>query len=149
MLEDAVARFQRMGADGYVDETRARVAECLALAGRTAEARSVADETLVHVRREAETSVLDAQLERTLGWSALLDDDREAARTHVERSLAVGRSLKAEFEVALTLRALIAASDDPEERRAAEDESARTLASLGVVAVAEPVPAVRSEAVAG
>jgi hypothetical protein len=57
LLEEAVERFERIGAEGYVDETHARVAECLVLAGRPSDAVSVAEETLARVRREAPLSV--------------------------------------------------------------------------------------------
>ena len=46
LLEEAARLFARIKAGGYVDETRARVAECLALAARSDEARAVASETL-------------------------------------------------------------------------------------------------------
>ncbi len=142
ILEDAAARFERIGARGYVDETRTRIAECLALAGRPDDAEAVAVETLSRVRHEAETSVLEVQLERTLGWCALQRGDPDAARSHLEASLGVGRALKADFEVALTLRASLAipaavgAGNDP--RVLAEDEAVAILARLGVVDVAEP-----------
>ncbi|HEV8404112.1 MAG TPA: AAA family ATPase [Candidatus Limnocylindrales bacterium] len=148
ILEDAAGRFERIGARGYVDETRARIAECLALAGRTAEADAVAVETLARVRRETATSVLEAQLERTLGWCALQRGDPEAARAHLEASLLAARALEAGFEVALTLRAQLAVpgavgvgSGDgagAAARLQAEHEAATILAGLGVLTVAEP-----------
>ena len=139
LLEDAAERFGRIGARGYVDETRARIAECLALAGRTSDAQAVAVETLARVRHEAATSVLEAQLERTLGWCALQRGDEEAARVHLDASVLAARALKAEFEVALTLRAWIAIRSVPaKERVQAAQEAASILAGLGVSTVAEP-----------
>ena len=148
ILEDARARFERIGARGYVDETRTRIAECLALAGRPVEAEAVAVETLARVRHEAETSVLEAQLERTLGWCALQLGDPEAAHAHLEASLRAARELNADFELALTLRAWLAiparvaaGSGDgagDAKRALAEREAASILAGLGVIAVAEP-----------
>lgn len=138
-LEDAAARFARIGAHGYVDETRARIAEGLALAGRPDEAEVMAHETLARVRREAETSVLEVQLERTLGWCALQRGDPTAALTHLETSLRVARSLAAGFEVALTLRASLALPGRDEAARARDaGEAEAILTGLGVIAVPQP-----------
>ena len=139
LLADAVGRFERIGAAGYVDETRARIAEGLALAGRAREAREVAAESLVRVRREAETSVLQAQLERMLGWADLLLGDAAGARSHFTTSLAVARALGASFEIAVTLRAVLRVPGlAPTEREAARQEADEVLSRLGVIAVAEP-----------
>jgi len=136
LLGEAAAGFGRIGAEGYVDETRARVAECLALAGRADEARRAARETLVRVRRESEHSVLAAQLERTLAWADLLDDEVADASVHLAASLREGRALAAAFEVALTLDTAAAlpgrATTEVARDRA---EAASILAGLGVVAV--------------
>ena len=96
ILAEAVDRFGRIGAAGYVDETRTRVAECLALAGRPAEAETVASETLDRVRTSA-AGLQEAQLERTLGWCALELGDTEAARAHLDASLRVARGLRREL----------------------------------------------------
>ncbi|MGH2464110.1 MAG: ATP-binding protein, partial [Candidatus Limnocylindrales bacterium] len=139
LLEDAAARFGRIGAQGYVDEARARISEALLLAGQPAEAEPVAREALIRVRREASASVLGAQLERTLGWAALQLRDPQRARAHFESSLAESRGLDAQFEIALTLRALAAlAGGDDARRNPAGAESETILARLGVVAVADP-----------
>ena len=139
ILEDAARRFERIGAGGYVDETRTRIAECLALAGRADEAEAVAHETLVRVRREAETSVLEAQLERTIGWCELLRGNDRAGAEHLAASMAVARTRGDAFELALTQRARLRLRALPEgERTAAEREAASVLAGLGVIAVAEP-----------
>ena len=140
ILAEAVDRFARIRAAGYVDETRTRVAECLALAGQAVAAETVARETLERVRRVSETGIPEAQLERTLGWCAVELDDREAARAHLDASLRVARGLGASFEVATTLRSrqiLLApgAVEAVEEAR----EAASILAGLGVIAV--PLPA--------
>jgi tetratricopeptide (TPR) repeat protein len=142
-LEDAATRFARIGAQGYVDETRARIAEALVLAGRPDDADAVALATLARVRREAETSILGAQLERTLGWCCLLRGDATGARAHLESSLAQARTLGAGFEIARTLRARLAlpvvnsgAEADARARDAAE--AATILSELGVIGVAEP-----------
>ena len=139
LLEDAADRFGRIGARGYVDETRARIAECLVLAGRTSDSAAAAVESLARVRHEAATSVLEAQLERTLGWCALQRGDAEAATAHLEASLVAARALTAVFEVALTLRAWLAIpAPSAHGRDQARQEAATILAGLGVLTVAEP-----------
>jgi tetratricopeptide (TPR) repeat protein len=139
ILDEAVARFERIGAAGYVDETTARIAECLVLAGRADEARATARETLERVRAETVTSVLESQLERTLGWCELLRGDEAAAEGRLLTSLAVARALGAAFEVALTQRARLRLQSLPEdERRDALLEATSVLSGLGVIAVAEP-----------
>ena len=136
LLERAAALFARIGAGGYVDETRARVAECLALAGRSDEARAAASETLRRVRRESEQSVLAAQLERTLAWAALLDGVPSAASVHLAASLREARALGAAYEVAVTLetaQSLPGRSDEDVARD--HEEATRILGSLGVVSL--------------
>jgi class 3 adenylate cyclase/tetratricopeptide (TPR) repeat protein len=142
LLDEATRRFERIRADGYVDETRARVAEALVLAGRPGEAVSVADATLQHVRREAATSILGAQLERTLGHASLQLGDAPTAGVHFDESLRQARALDASFEVALTLLALVALPGrDPGARSRDEVEATTLLAGLGVTAVPEvPMP---------
>ena len=136
LLEEAAGLFARIGAGGYVDETRARVAECLALARRSDDARAAASETILRVRRESEQSVLAIQLERTLAWAALLDGVSSAAAIHAAASLREARALGAAYEVAVTLETLAAlpgrpAADVDRERA----EAAEIFAGLGVVAV--------------
>lgn len=143
LLEEAEAAFGRIGAKGYVDETRARIAECLALAGRAGEARRVARETLVRVRHEAEQSVLAAQLERTLAWADLVDGRTADAAVHVAASLREARALAAAFEAALTLDTAAALPNRaPADVARDRAEVASILGGLGVVSV-PPVPGAR------
>jgi class 3 adenylate cyclase/tetratricopeptide (TPR) repeat protein len=136
LLHDAVERFERIGAEGYVDETRTRVAECLVLAARPADAVDVAVPTLARVRHEAPLSVLAVQLERTLGCAALQQEDPVAAVRHLDAALAEARKLGATFEVALTQHARLAVpSLDEGDRVAAEREASSLLEGLGVVSV--------------
>lgn len=141
LLNEAVDRFGRIGAEGYVDETRTRVAECLVLAARPADAVAIATSTLTRVRREAPLSVLAVQLERTLGCAALQEGDPDAARRHLDAALAEARELGAAFEVALTQRARLGVLDRDVDRAAAEREADAVLERLGVVAVPDvPLP---------
>jgi class 3 adenylate cyclase/tetratricopeptide (TPR) repeat protein len=136
MLGEAVERFERIKAGGYVDETRARLAESLALAGRPVEAEAVARETLERVRRAADTSILECQLERVAGWSAIGLGDPQAARAHLEASLRIARALGASFEVATTLRSFQLLNAPGDFRTEAEADT--ILAGLGVIVV--PLP---------
>jgi class 3 adenylate cyclase/tetratricopeptide (TPR) repeat protein len=144
-LEEAAAAFGRIGADGYVAETHARMAECLALAGHGEEAAELARSTLDRVRRESRQSVLAAQLERTLAWSALLAGDPEAAATHVSGSLREARALNAAYEVAVTLdtAARLPRRSSAEAARD-RDEAAAIFAALGVVSVPMPPTVARA-----
>ena len=119
-----------------MDETRARIAECHALAGRAEAARAAARETFVRVRREAGQSVLAAQLDRTLAWAALLEGRPDHAAVHVAASLRDARALSAAFEVALTLNTA-AALPGRSQADGARDraEAALILDGLGVVSV--------------
>jgi tetratricopeptide (TPR) repeat protein len=135
MLRDAASRFERIGAHGYVDETRARIAECLAFAGAVDAAHDEAVATLERVRREAETSVLGAQLERVLAWAAAARGDLVAARAHVASSVRQARALGAEFELALTGRAAAAAGLDPDESWPTPAEIDAIVERLGVRSV--------------
>jgi len=140
LLQDAVERFERMGAEGYVDETRTRVAECLVLAARPGDAVDVAVPTLARVRHEAPLSVLAVQLERTLGCAALQLGDPDGAVRHLDAALDEARRLGARFEVALTQHARLAMpSLDDGDRVAAEREAHSLLEGLGVVSVPDLV----------
>jgi class 3 adenylate cyclase/tetratricopeptide (TPR) repeat protein len=145
LLERAVALFDGIGAGGYVDETRARVAECLALAHRSDEARAVASETLLRVRRESEQSVIAVQLERTLAWAALLDGVPSGAAVHAAASLREARALSAAYEVAISLDTMAALPGRAPEEVARDRAEARAIFDgLGVVAV-PAVPGTGSE----
>ena len=118
ILEDAADRFERIGARGYVDETRTRIAECLALAGRTAEAEAVArrDARPGPARGRRRASSRPSSSGRSAGARSQRGDP-EAADAHLEASLLAARALKAEFEVALTLRAWLAIPAAPPGQR--------------------------------
>lgn len=106
------------------------------LAGRGTEAHSIGRETLTaHVRREAPTRVLAAQLERTFGWAEVQLGDPKAARRHFVSSLAEARGLDA-----LTLRARLALPGDEHPEPLSEAaEADGILDGLGVVAVPDVV----------
>jgi hypothetical protein len=96
----------------------------------------VAGETLDHVRRQAETSILGAQLERTLGYASLQLGEEATAAGHFDASLRQARALDASFEIALTLQATLALPGRDQAARARDEaEAAARLERLGVVTV--------------
>ena len=136
LFEDAARSSRRIGADAFVAETNARIAECLVLEGRYQEANELAAETLREAGAE-EPGVLAATLERLLGYAAVQGrKPADEAQAHFERSLEHGRAVNAQYEVALTLVAqaetgLFSDGDPSGEGRA-------ILESLGVASVPSP-----------
>jgi tetratricopeptide (TPR) repeat protein len=130
LLEDALARFEELGAEAYVIETRARVAECLVLEGHFREALEVLPPLC-----EPGSSVL-ATAERLMGYAVVQSRAGfEEAKPHFERSLEAAEAAGAEYEVALTLRA-IAETSGVDDGRATE-----ILNRLGVVSTPSvPLP---------
>jgi tetratricopeptide (TPR) repeat protein len=128
LFEEAQAEFERIGADAFVQETQARIAECFVFERRYQEAGECAAQALAD--GDGEASALGAALERLRGYAAVQGQrPPEEARRHFERSLEQARKLGADYETALTLRAIgeteSATTDD------ARTESERILARLG------------------
>jgi CRP-like cAMP-binding protein len=138
-LRDAEERLQRLGAADRLDDVQARMAECLVLAGFPRQAEERAREALARVRRRADRQPLRAALERTLGWCALLGDDPTTARARFDLSQRTARTARADYELALTLRASLALpAAFAGDRGAAQTEASAILARLGVDHVVEP-----------
>jgi predicted ATPase/class 3 adenylate cyclase len=134
LLDQAREEFARIGADAFVHETSARLAECLVLEGRYAEANDLAAATLAAV--DGEASVLGATLERLLAYAAVqARKPREEAQARLERSLEQARSLGAQYEVGLTLKAI---ADVDRSAATAREESERIFAALGVLSTPSP-----------
>lgn len=138
LLRQALGEFQAIGADSFVCETRARIAECLVFEGRHGEAARAAAEALP--ASDADATVLAAALERTLGYAAVQGRrSPEEARDHFDRSLEQARALGADYEAGLTLKAI--AETDSGRVEEARAESERILAALGVLSTpAIPLP---------
>jgi class 3 adenylate cyclase/tetratricopeptide (TPR) repeat protein len=130
LLEDALAQFEELGAEAYVAETQARIAECLVLEGH----HRVAFEALAPLREP--DSPLLAIAERLTGYTVVQSRAGfEQAKPHFERSLEAAEASGAEYEVALTLRA-IAETSGVDDGRATE-----ILDRLGVVSTPSvPLP---------
>ncbi|HEX7254836.1 MAG TPA: tetratricopeptide repeat protein [Gaiellaceae bacterium] len=137
LLERALDEFQAIGAESFVRETRARIAECLVFAGQHGEAARLAAETLA--AGDGDPSVLEAALERTLGYAAVqARRSPDEARLHFTRSLDRARTLGADYEAGLTLKAI---SETDPDRMDARGESERILTALGVLTTpAIPLP---------
>ncbi|MEO5574683.1 MAG: tetratricopeptide repeat protein [Gaiellaceae bacterium] len=130
LLEGALAQFQELGAESFVGETQARLAECLVLQGRHREASETLEPLL-----EADSPQL-AIAERLAGYAVLQSRaGLDEARPHFESSLEAARAANAEYEVALTLRAIAEASG------ADDGQAAEILRRLGVVSTPRvPLP---------
>jgi tetratricopeptide (TPR) repeat protein len=130
LLEDALVQFEELGAEAYVAETQSRLAECLVLEGHHREALAALEPL-----RESGSPVL-AIAERLTGYAVVQSRAGfEEAKPHFERSLEAARAANAEYEVALTLRAIA-------ETSGAEDgEGSEILRRLGIVSTPSvPLP---------
>ena len=82
---------------------------------------------------------LEALVERSIGYALHQARRPEEARPHFEESLRIARELKAEYEVALTLRAMAATRYPSDEDLGAQSDA--ILERLGVVLVPSvPLP---------
>ncbi|HYZ20268.1 MAG TPA: tetratricopeptide repeat protein, partial [Gaiellaceae bacterium] len=138
LLDEAAAAFADIDASRYVNETNARLAECLVLEGRYSEALEVAS-ALLEAARETPFGGLEALVERTIGLALHQARRPEEGTPHLLESLRIARDLRAVYEEALTLRALAdTKSPDADAYRA---ESDAILERLGVVSVPKvPLP---------
>ena len=135
LLDEAAEMFGAIGASAFVHETDGR-AGWSAWCSRAATPRRASSSRRRSPRssRSARAPLL-AMLERLAGYALVqARQPGDAARAHLERSLAVARDRGAQYEVALTLRALAdtkLAADVDAARRESED----LLEQLGVVSL--------------
>jgi tetratricopeptide (TPR) repeat protein len=130
LLGDALAQFEELGAGAYVAETRARLAECLVLEGHHREA--VAILTPLCEPGSPQLSIV----ERLTGYAVVQSRAGfDEAKPHFERSLEAARAANAEYELALTLRAIAETSGGD------DGQGAEILARLGIVSTPSvPLP---------
>ena len=116
----------------------ARRAECLVFEGRYREALEVANECRESAAKSP-VGGIEALIERSIGYAYHQARQPEEGRPHFEESLRIARELKVQYEVALTLRAMVATRfPDPDGLAAESDE---ILERLGVVSVPSvPLP---------
>lgn len=105
LLDEALRGFRDIGAESFVLEAEARIAENYIFTGDSAVALRMATSTLGGATERGGMTVLLAMLHRLCGYAQLQAGDCERAGEHLQKSLHLGRSVKAEYEVALTLAA--------------------------------------------
>jgi class 3 adenylate cyclase/tetratricopeptide (TPR) repeat protein len=106
-LDEALTVFESLSAARFRVEATARRAECLVFEGRYREALDAATECREAAARSP-VGGLEALIERSIGYALHQARRPDEGRPHLEESLRIARELKAEYEVALTLRALAA-----------------------------------------
>jgi tetratricopeptide (TPR) repeat protein len=147
LLEEARTEFGRAGSDADVREADVRIAECLVCAGEPGRALEVLADVLAAVASGGEVAaVRTPRLERVRGYALLQLDRTAEARRAFEEAVRLGGEAGGEYELALALAGLarLAGHSDNGDATELEDESAKLLERLGVVAVpplALPVPA--------
>lgn len=138
LLSEATALFEELGNPLFVLDTNVRRAEAHVLAGEHREALERARAALESADRIAAPRGMYGVIERLIGYALVQARRKDEARPHFERSLAVAREAGADFEVALTLKAMadtgLAGADAAAEAQAILDR-------LGVVSVPRvPLP---------
>lgn len=138
LLEDARAAFFELGNPLWAAEASIRIAETHVLAGEYQEGLAAATAALEEAREVDAPRVLVAMLERLIAYALVQARRKDDALPHFERSLELARDAGADYEVALTLKAMADtefAGDD------AARESGEILERLGVVALPRvPLP---------
>ena len=134
-FEAARSEYFEAGLDADVRETDGRLADCFVLEARSAEALTLADETLQASMQEDDNPPDAALLQRVRGYALLQSNDVDGARDAFAASLESGRARDADYEVALTLVALAALAKvvgDAERATELDLESKSLLERLGV-----------------
>jgi class 3 adenylate cyclase/tetratricopeptide (TPR) repeat protein len=122
-LRDALTQLEEMGSEFHASETEAWLAESFVFGGRYREASELLEPLLTN-----NSAALRSLLERLFGYAivqsrAPLDD----AKPHFDSSLEAARAAGADYEVALTLRAIA------EVEHSEAPEADEILERLGVV----------------
>jgi tetratricopeptide (TPR) repeat protein len=136
LLAEARNGFAEIGAAAFELDAQARVAECLVLAGRHQEALELCTEALARAAQIPGGEGPSVSLERSLGYALVQARRPDEAKAHLDASAELARTLKLDYELALTFKALAdtgLAADPAFTLRATE-----TLERLGVVATPEP-----------
>jgi tetratricopeptide (TPR) repeat protein len=136
LYERALAGLEEIGSAAYLRETKAQLAECLVLEGRYREAEQLASDVLADATAAGEPGVLGAMLERLLGYAIHQGREPDRARPHFETSLKIARELSADYEAAVTLKA-VADTRHPHDGDP-EAEYRELFSRLGVVSVPSP-----------
>ena len=104
LLEEAAEGFREIRAASFEQEVHARIAEAAVLAGD--HARALREVELAELSGESDPPpALRAALDRVRGFAYLQGDERDAAESEFEKSVAVARGSATLYELALSLRA--------------------------------------------
>jgi tetratricopeptide (TPR) repeat protein len=141
-FDNAATEADHVGGHAEMREIRARTAECLLSAGDDKAALAMADDCLEQIRTSDGVPPQKPLLERVRGVALFQMGDLDAARSALAASLDAARARDADYEVALTLKALaeIDRSSGPDKADEWSRESDAILASLGVQWIPGPVP---------
>jgi len=138
LLTEARATFTELGNPAWAAEATARVAESHVVAGEHREAVETATAALEEARESGAPPVLEAVIERLIGYALVQQRRKDEAAPHFERSLELARGLGADLEIALTLKAM---ADTGRAGPEAARESEEILSRLGVVSLPRiPLP---------
>jgi class 3 adenylate cyclase/tetratricopeptide (TPR) repeat protein len=137
LFEVAGGMFEEMGDDGEVLETRARVAECHVLRGDWREALATCNAAFLLAREVGGVPPQLPLLNRVKAYALVQEGRLEEAREALQKSLEAARARQADYEIGLTLRAMVEfarVAGEPSDHQA-EAESKAILDRLGVVMV--------------
>jgi class 3 adenylate cyclase/tetratricopeptide (TPR) repeat protein len=141
LFGEARAGAEHVGARADVIEIDAKLAECYAFQGEASLALKMVEETLDHAESFAGASVWKPLLHRVRAYALIQQGELANAEEALLESLRQARAVDADYEVALTLRALsqLSVLQGGSDGSAYEDESAAIFERLGVVCVADPI----------
>jgi tetratricopeptide (TPR) repeat protein len=137
LFHDARAEFEDIGARVDVIDTLASMAECHVLHGHGEAALGLADEALGQAETQDGVPEQSPLLHRVRGYSLIQAGALWEARQAFDESLRAARSRQADYQVALSLQALVDldALEGTTVRADLEEESQSILHRLGVVSV--------------
>ena len=135
LLEEAIERFQAMGASHFLLEAKVFQLECEVFAGNGQTAVAAAA-PVFELAAEVGDPLLEAMLLRSKAWAHFEEGEYDAAGELADRCLSVAEGIGATYEVALALimlgqvRAATGGDRRPDHARARE-----LLTQLGVVSL--------------
>jgi class 3 adenylate cyclase/tetratricopeptide (TPR) repeat protein len=146
LLEEALGGFRAIGAASFVAETEARLAEMYVLSGDHAAAIPLVDAILSRGSELQGMVELKSMLHRVRGYALAQRGEFDAAVLAFTESERQARSVGADYEMALTLRAHAElAAEVADEPVAAARESPVILARMGVKSVPRvPIPIIEA-----
>jgi tetratricopeptide (TPR) repeat protein len=149
LFDEARAEYLDVGAGALVLETDARIAECLVFRGAAGRALEIVESAIERAEAMGGMGAQMAMLWRLKGYALAQRGDVSAARAALDQSLQIARTREADFELALTLRAMADVSRLAGDREvdAYDAESRSILDRLGVVQM-RSVPLEEGDAVA-